>query len=65
MYVTVLVVRWIYVPQAQPSRLEKSALVVVFLLACMRNLIWSERIAVIELLVPAAILFLRNPSILV
>jgi oligosaccharide repeat unit polymerase len=61
-YVTLLVVRWIYLPQARPSRLEKSALVVVFLLACMRNLIWSERIAVIELLVPAAILFLRQPK---
>ena len=60
-YVTLLVFRWIYLPRRAPSRLEKSALVVVFLLACLRNLIWSERIAVIELLVPAAILFLRKP----
>lgn len=61
-YVSLLVFRWIYLPEARPSRLEKGGLIVVFLLACLRNLIWSERIAVIELLVPAAILFLRHPK---
>jgi hypothetical protein len=61
-YVTLLVFRWIYLPGSRPSRLEKGAVLIVLLLACLRNLIWSERIAVIELLVPAAVLFLRKPQ---
>ena len=60
-YVTLLVLRWLYLPGAQPTRLEKSALGVMFMLALMRNFVWSERIAVIEVLVPLAILFLRKP----
>lgn len=60
-YVALLLIRWIYIPGAQPSRLEKAALGGVFLLALMRNFVWSERIAVIEFLVPFAILFLRKP----
>ncbi len=60
-YVTLLVFRWVYLPASRPSRLEKSAVLIILLLACLRNLIWSERIAVIELLVPAAVLLLRRP----
>ena len=33
----------------------------MFVLALMRNFVWSERIAVIEFIVPLAILFLRKP----
>lgn len=60
-YVILLALRWLYVPGAAPSRLEKAALAGVFLLACLRNLVWSERIAVLEVLVPLAVLFLRKP----
>jgi hypothetical protein len=60
-YVTLLAVRWLYLPQARPSPAEKLALIVIFMLSLLRNLIWSERIAMIEVVVPLAILFLRRP----
>jgi oligosaccharide repeat unit polymerase len=60
-YVTLLVLRWLYVPNARPSQLEKVALLGVVFLALVRNFVWSERIAVVELVVPLAILFLRKP----
>jgi oligosaccharide repeat unit polymerase len=60
-YVTLLALRWVYIPKACPSRLEKLALVGILLLTSLRNIVWGERIAMIETLVPLAIVFLRQP----
>lgn len=60
-FVVLLALRWLYIPEIKPTLLEKLALVVIFFLAVMRNFVWSERIAVIEFLLPLAILFLRRP----
>lgn len=60
-YVTLLAVRWLYLPELRPSRMEKLGLLVIILLSILRNLIWSERIAMIEALVPVIVLFLRRP----
>ncbi len=61
LYVTLLVMRWLYLPDSQPTRIEKFGLVAILVLSFLRNLIWSERIAVVEVIVPLAVLFLRRP----
>lgn len=60
-YVALFSIRWVYVPAARPSLIEKTAFVGLLILALMRNFIWSERIAVIEIAVPIIIIFLRQP----
>lgn len=60
-YLTLIVVRYLYLQEARPTRLEKCCAIFIVVLTCFRNAIWSERIAVIELVMPAIILILRNP----
>lgn len=60
-YVALFAIRWVYMPAARPSLIEKLAFAFLMMLALMRNFIWSERIAVIELLVTVAVIVLRRP----
>jgi oligosaccharide repeat unit polymerase len=60
-YVTLLALRWVYFAESPPTRLEKLALATILTLTVLRNVVWGERIAMIETLVPLAIVFLRKP----
>lgn len=60
-YVTLIALRWVYLPTAPLSRLEKVAFTIVLCLALVRNFVWGERLSVIEFMVPLTLLFLRKP----
>lgn len=60
-YVTLIGVRSFCLPSLRPNRLEFVALLAIVFLALIRNVIWSERLAVIEIVIPLAILYLRRP----
>ena len=60
-YVTLLALRWVYFAKDRPSRPEKLALTCILVLTVLRTVVWGERVAIIETLVPLALVFLRKP----
>ena len=60
-YVTLIALRWVYVPTVPLSRLEKLAFAIVLCLTILRNFVWSERLSLIEFMMPFAVLLLRKP----
>lgn len=60
-YMTLIALRWVYLPTVPLSRLEKLACAIVLSLTMLRNFVWSERLSVIEFVMPLAVLLLRKP----
>ncbi len=60
LYSILLCVRWVYIPKARPSRTEWLIFGVILVFATFRNLMWGERIALLEPLIPLVLFACRK-----
>ncbi|MGZ9274454.1 MAG: O-antigen polymerase [Nitrospira sp.] len=62
-YIVLFMLRVLYLPRIPLSRLERSGFVILIALATVRSIVYSERLAIIELILPALVLACRRPKL--
>jgi oligosaccharide repeat unit polymerase len=61
-YVTLFMIRLLYIPKSRPGLIEKGAFALIIVLALVRNFAWSERLGLLEIMIPVGVLMFRTPK---